>query len=93
MCNATNDDSLVDLVQITWYNGTQQLESDGEYVIIYNKYDNTTDWLCSVLLLDPVKHTNSGQYICRAFTYPFCYIENKINVTVECKFGIYREKF
>ena len=88
MCNATSDNSLIDSAQITWYNGTQQVKSDGENVIIYNKYDNSTNQICSVLLLDPINQTDSGQYICRAFTYPFCYIENKVNVTVECKFSI-----
>lgn len=85
MCNATNDKDSVDPVQINWYSGTQLLKSDGKHLIIYNKYDNITDQACSVLLFDPVNHTDGGKYICRAFTYPFCYIENKVNLTVECK--------
>ena len=85
MCNATNDEDSVDPVQISWYNGTQLLRPDGKRVVVYNKYDNITNQLCSVLLLDPVNHTDDGEYICRAFTYPFCYTENKINITVECE--------
>ena len=85
MCNATNDEHSVGAIQINWYNGTQLLEPDGKHVIIYNKYDNITDQLYSVLLLDPVSHVDHGEYVCRAFTSPFCYSENKINLTVECE--------
>ena len=53
---------------------------------IYNHYDNTTNQMSSVLLFDPVNHTDHGEYICRAATYSSCYTENAINLTVECKF-------
>ena len=86
ICNATNDKDSVDPIQISWYNGTQILKPDGKHVIIYSKYDNTTDQLSSTLVFDPVNHTNDGEYICRAFNHPFCYTEDKINLTVECEF-------
>ena len=64
ICNATNDEDLVDPIQIRWYNGTQILKPDGKHVIIYSKYDNTTDQLYLVLLFDPVNHTDDGEYTC-----------------------------
>ena len=85
MCNATNDEDSLNPIQISWYNGTELLKTDGNRMIIYSKYDNISNQLSSVLLIDPISHTDSGEYICRAFTYPLCYIENKINLTVECK--------
>ena len=84
MCNATNDKDSFDPVQISWYNGTELLKANGKRVIIYSKYDNISDHLSSVLLLDPINRTDHGEYICRAFNYQFCYTENKINLTVEC---------
>ena len=84
ICNATNKEDLTDPLQISWYNGTELLNSNGKSVIIYNKH-NSTGEIYSVLLLDPVICTHGGQYICRAFTYPHCYAENRINLTVECK--------
>ena len=61
------------------------LKTDGNRMIIHSEYDNISNHLSSVLLVDPISHTDSGEYICQAFTYPFCYTENKINLTVECK--------
>ena len=40
----------------------------------------------SVLILDSVNNTDSGEYICRAFNNPLCYVEEKIKLTVECEF-------
>lgn len=85
MCNATDDEDSVDPVQISWYNGTQLVKPDGKRVVVYSNYDNITDQMCSILLLDPVSITDDGEYICRAFNYPFCFIENTINLTVECE--------
>ena len=53
---------------------------------IYNKQDAVTDQIYSVLVLDSINVTDDGEYICRAFNNPLCYIEAKINVTVECEF-------
>ena len=86
ICNATNDEDSIDPVQISWYNGAQLLKPNGKNVIIYNKYDNITDQIHSVLVLDPTNRTDDGEYICRAFNDILCYTENKINLTVECEF-------
>ena len=84
-CNASSDE---DSVQISWYSGSVLLEPDGKHMTIYNHYDNTTNQMSSVLLFDPVNHTDHGEYICRAATYSSCYTESKINLTVECKFSV-----
>ena len=86
ICNATNDEDAIKPVQISWYNGTQLLEPDGKHVIIYNEYDNMTDEIHSILILDSINTTDHGQYICRAYNDPLCYTEKKINLTVECEF-------
>ena len=86
VCNATNDRDAIDPVQISWYNGTQLVKSHGKFVTIYDKHDVVTNQIYSVLVLDSVNITDVGEYICRAFNNPLCYTENKINLTVECKF-------
>ena len=85
VCNATNDGDAIDPVQISWYNGTKLLKSDGEHVIIYKKHDTITDQIHSILVLDSVNITDDGEYICRAYNDPLCYTEKKINLTIECK--------
>ena len=86
MCDATNDGDAIVPVQISWYNGTKLLKSDGNYITIYNKHDTATDQIQSLLILDSVNNTDDGEYICRAFNDPLCYTEIKINLTVECEF-------
>ena len=86
ICNATNDGDAIDPVQISWYNGTKLLKSDGNHITIYNKHDTTTDQIHSLLILDSINHTDNGEYICRAFNNPLCYTENKLILTVECEF-------
>ena len=86
VCNATNDGDAIDPVQISWYNGTKLLKSDGSYITIYNKHDTVTDQIQSLLILDNVNNTDDGEYICRAYNDPLCYTENTINLTVECEF-------
>ena len=73
-------------MQINWYNRTRLLKSDGKYVTIDNKCSSDSDQIQSVLILDSVNNTDSGEYICRAFNNPHCYKEEKIKVTVECEF-------
>ena len=73
-------------MQISWYNHTRLLKSDGKYVTIDNKRSNDTDQIQSVLILDNVNNTDSGEYICRAFNNPLCYKEEKIKLAVECEF-------
>ena len=86
VCNATNDKDAVDFVQISWYNRTRLLKSDGKYVTIDSKRSNDSDQIQSVLVLDRANSTDSGEYICRAFNNPLCYSEEKIKLTVECEF-------
>ena len=86
VCNATNDRDAIDPVQISWYKGTQLVKSNGKHVTIYTKHDAVIDQIYSVLVLESVNITDDGEYICRAFNNPLCYIENKINITVECEF-------
>ena len=85
VCNATNDEDAIDPVQISWYNGTKLLKSDGKHITIYNKHDNFTDKIHSILVLDNVNSTDDGEYVCRAYNNPLCYTENAINLTIECK--------
>ena len=85
-CNATNDEDATDPVQISWYNGTQRLKSTENLVTIYNKFDKSTDQICSILVIDSVTHYDDGEYTCQAFNNPLCYTEDKIILTVECEF-------
>ena len=73
-------------MQISWYNRTHLLKSDRKYVTIDNKRSGDFDQIQSVLVLDSVNNTDSGEYICRAFNNPFCYSEEKIKLSVECEF-------
>ena len=41
-----------------------------------------------MLLFDPVNHTDTGMYKCKAYNHPQCYNEDKVNLTVECEFSI-----
>ena len=73
-------------MQITWYNRTHLLKSDRKYVTIDNKRSSDFDQIQSVLVLDSVNNTDSGEYLCRAFNNPLCYSEEKIKLSVECEF-------
>ena len=86
ICNATNDKDAIDPVQISWYNGTELIIPDREHITIYSNNDTVTDQAHSVLVLDNVSITDDGEYVCRASNDPLCYTENKIKLTVECKF-------
>ena len=88
ICNATNDEDATDPVQISWYNGTQLLKSNGKHVTIYSKLNTATDQIFSILVLDSVNITDAGVYLCKAFNNPLCYTEKQINITVECEFYI-----
>jgi len=87
MCNAFNDEDAVNPLTIIWYNSKGiRLESDDEHIIILNTTDPITGQVLSALLFDPVNHTDSGEYICRAFNDNDCYTENKTTLTVKCKY-------
>jgi len=85
VCNATNDADANIPVQVSWYNGTELIKPDGKDVKVNNLYNNVTDEVHSVLLLNPVNYTNNGDYVCRAFNHPSSFTESRITLTVECK--------
>jgi len=88
-CNVTNDDDALEEVKIIWQ---QRISKDlkeeiatSENVLIYNKTDSFASKIYSVLLFDPVNHTDKGEYICRAFNHPQSYSEANTSLIVECK--------
>jgi len=86
ICNATNDVDAITSLRINWYNTKgAQVKSENKHKLIYSTTDSVTGQIQSVLLFDPVNHTDSGEYICRAFNDDDCYTEDKTNLTVECK--------
>ena len=88
-CNATNDVDADYPVQIKWYNAKgKQVEVVNKHVQIHNNTNNVTGERQSVLLFDPVNHTDTGMYTCRAYNHPQCYNEDKVNLTVECELPI-----
>ena len=95
MCTAFNDEDAVSPLTIVWYNSKGiRLKSDDEHIVIYNTTDPVTGQVLSTLLFDPVNHTDSGEYICRAFNDKDCYTEDKTVLTVKCKYirSFYRHK-
>ena len=83
MCNATNDIDAPYPVQVDWYKGSQLLKPDKGRVMVYSKV-NTSDKVVSVLLFDPVNHTDDGEYTCRSFNDPLSFTEVTTTLTVEC---------
>jgi len=83
MCNATNDIDTPHPVQVNWYKDNQLLRSDGGHVLVYSKL-NTSNEIVSVLLIDPVNHTDDGEYTCRSFNDPLYFTEVTTTLTVEC---------
>ena len=53
-----------------------------QMVLVYSKL-NTSNEIVSVLLFDPVNHTDDGEYTCRSFNDPLSFIEVTTTVTVE----------
>ena len=85
-CNATNDVDADYPVQIIWYNFIgKQVQIVNKHVLIYSNTNSITGEIQSVLLFDPVNHTDTGMYTCRAYNHPQCYNEDKVNLTVECE--------
>ena len=91
-CNATNDVDAVRPLQIKWYNSKgKQVQIANKNVLVYNNTNNVTGEMQSVLLFDPVNHTDTAMYTCRAYNHPQCYSEDKVNLTVECElFTVYK---
>ena len=85
-CNATNNVDAEYPIQIKWYNSKgKQVQIVNKHVLIHSNTNNVTGEIQSVLLFDPVNHTDTGMYTCRAYNHPQCYNEDKINLTVECE--------
>ena len=89
-CNAINDVDVDYPVQIKWYNSKgKQVQIVNKHVLIYNNTNNVTGEIQSVLFIDPVHHTDTGMYTCRAYNHPRCYNEDKVNLTVECELSVF----
>jgi len=87
MCNVVNDKDAVNPLTVFWYNSEgEKLKSNAGHLYVYNTTDPVTGQVQSVLLFDPVNHTDSGEYTCRAFNDDDYYTENKFVLTVKCKF-------
>jgi len=86
-----NDIDAVQPLRIKWYNSkSKQVQIANMNVIVYNNTNNVTGEIQSILLFDPVNHTDTGMYTCRAYNHPQCYNEEKVNLTVECElFSVY----
>jgi len=92
MCNATNDADALDEVKIVWLHKIskdlkEEITTSGNF-LIYNKTDLSTGKIHSVLLFDPVNHTDDGEYVCRAFNHPQSYSEANTSLIVECKLKV-----
>jgi len=83
MCNATNDIDAPHPVKVNWYKGNQLLRPNGGRVLVYSKL-NASNEIVSVLLFDPVNHTDDGKYTCRSFNHPLSFSEVTTTLTVEC---------
>jgi len=93
ICNATNDVDAINPLSIDWYNFKRiKLEADDRHVLVYNTTDTVTGQVQSMLLFDPVNHTDSGEYTCRALNDDDCYTEDKTNLTVECECSVNHNK-
>lgn len=90
ICITTNDDDSDKPLQVLWYNSSgAQIMSDESRISVYNIPNKVTGQLKSVMLFDPVNHTDTGVYICKAFNDPNCYTQANTSLTVECKLHNY----
>ena len=86
ICNVTNDVDATNPLTVDWYSseGTK-FKSNGSHVIVHSTTDPVNGQIQSVLLFNPVNHTDSGEYTCHAYNDIDCYAKDKTNLTVECK--------
>jgi len=85
MCNATNDKDAITSLTIVWYSPKGiKLPLNHKNILVLSTTDPVTGQVQSVLLFDPVNHTDSGEYTCRAFNDDDCYTEDKTDLTVKC---------
>jgi len=87
-----NDIDAVQPLRIKWNNSKgKQVRIANKNVLVYNNTNNVTGEIQSILLFDPVNHTDTGMYTCRAYNHPQCYNEEKVNLTVKCElFSVYK---
>ena len=84
LCNASNGVDAIEHIRITWYNSEGAIVKSGGRHLLYNTTDKLTGQVQSILLFDPVKYTDSGEYTCRTSNHNESYSEAKTNLTVEC---------
>lgn len=82
-CNITNDADAVN-PKVNWYKNNKLVKEVENHVTIYENAQ-ATDMLQSVLQFDPVHHTDSGEYICRAYSDPGFYTEASTLLIVKRK--------
>ena len=85
LCIAINDIHTNYSIQINWYKGNKLIRQKQKRILIYNIENVISRQLTSSLLFDPIKHTDDGEYTCRAFNHPDSYSKAKTILTVECK--------
>lgn len=86
ICVVANDDDSDKSLEVKWYNssGTQVL-SDNSRIIVHNMILTETGQVKSLILFDPVNHTDSGVYTCKAFNHRESSTKANANLTVKCK--------
>ena len=73
-------------MQVQWYDSNDiQVISDESRIIVHTTTNRKNDQVESALLFDPVNHTDTGVYTCKAFNDPKCYAKANATLTVECK--------
>ena len=96
VCNATNYfDTDILQIKIVWYDpsGMQMMNPNESTTYSgngINQYNITTfstvdGQVESTLWFDMVDHTDSGEYVCRAFNHHQFYVEAMIKLIIECK--------
>ena len=84
-CAVTNDADAVGALTIVWYNSVgDEVKPERGHILVYNRTISNTGQVESVLLFDPVHHTDHGDYTCRASNNPHTFVESKTSLTVEC---------
>ena len=86
-CNATNDTDAVNPLQIKWYNpnGSLIISDKKKISLDFEKVDNQ---LYSILILEVLSRSDSGNYTCQAIHDLQSYTEATTNLIVQCKLAI-----
>lgn len=69
--------------KINWYKRNKLVIPDGKRILIYNKTDKASRQLNSTVFLDPVNHTDDGEYTCRPFNHFDSYSDARRTLCVE----------